>query len=281
MARNWSSAIVKICLLASLVFQIGCESSRAIKISDVTFEPSSQGLIILETSSRIQGLATSNWLNLQQFNPETGQSASLVRSGQFHLSGTGGRFIVAKVPAGFHVVRSYIGVNGTFCYDVASYGVRVEPGAITFMGMLDSRQVQKDATSAATTFYRRESVSPGSPQNRDRIVYTLTQNYTPIDSVTMTREFYEQTFEPPFAHYSGAEHTYRVTTKLFTTSLIPPRITAPTEAGLLAARQYLKEKRPDITQEVTFGELIAVEPALEETACAAKSITVADQESKS
>lgn len=252
---------------------LGCESSSAIKISDVTFDAAAnEGLIILETSSRIQGLADSDWIDIQQFDPSAGTKLSVSRSGRFHLSGTGGQFIVAKVKAGFHLVHSYEGVDGFHCFDVDSYGVNVEPGEIVFMGTLDSLRMQEDLAASARGFYQRQPVAAESPARRDRIVFTLTQNFLPVDSVTMSREFYASADEMPFSQFAGAEHTYRVTRKLFLTSMQPPPITPPSQEGMAAAQDYLHAKRPDLTQPVKLASLVRVAPVLEEQTCASAKI---------
>ncbi|MEM8935870.1 MAG: hypothetical protein AAGC77_05640 [Pseudomonadota bacterium] len=263
----------------ALLLIVGCVSSRGVKIDDVSFDPDKESLILLETSSRIQGFLGTDFLTLQQFDLETGESVGAATSGQFRLSGTGGRFAVAKVQAGFHVIRSYEGVNGLLCYDLGSVGIDVKPGSVVFMGTLDARETQRDASTAALSFVRRTPFSTNSPLSRDYIVFSLTgTSPRPIDTVTMKREFYGRAEELPFAAYADAEHTHRVVTKLFITSLAGPRIAMPTRTGLEAANLYLKEKRPDIRPDVSLGAPVYVKPHLTEKTCVATMLALMEKE---
>ena len=257
----------------------GCGTPPGARLSELTLDAGAdEAILVLQTTSRIQGLSDTDPYDLRHFDPETGARVAGVRQGRFQLSGVGGEFVFAKVPAGFHVIHAYESVHGPYCYETETVGVDVGPGEIVFMGTLDPRQTQKDATAAASRFLNRYAVSPESPEVRDRVEFELSRNFTAIDTVTMKREFYYNAVNLPFDQYKDAEHTYRVERTLYLTAMLPPRITAPTAESLAAAQTYLREKRPDLTQAVTAGTLQTVYPIRASETCDVQAIEMGGKE---
>jgi hypothetical protein len=270
MSRSRGDAWAAFSAAVASIILVSCASTPGDELAEITLDPSRDALLILETSSLNLGISGKDPYVLQQYDPVSGKAAPSRAS--FQIAGTGGRFVVAQVPAGFHVVQSYDGLHGPFCYDVQSYGVTAAAGSVMLLGKLDLPQTQKDAEAAAQAFNRFAAVPETSPQARDHIDFELTRNFSPIDRVSIKRELFAKTQELPFEEYAKAEHTFRVVRRLYLTSLEAPRLARAPDESLTAAKEFIRASRPDLVDRAAHAELTPVKITPSGETCAPGSI---------
>jgi hypothetical protein len=268
-----ASAILGAIATSSTVLA-SCASSPASQLSEVAFDPSRNGLLILETSAFNLGISGTDPFVLQQYDSATGKPGPAWT--ELEIVGNDGRFVFAQAPAGFHVVQSYEAMYasgyGKLCYDVQSYGVTVAPGAVVLIGKLDLAQTQKDVSAAQQAFNRFEPVPPGSPQARDRIIFELTRNFSIIDQVAIKRDMFAKAIETPFSTYENAEHTFRVVRRLYLTSMGAPSFAPASAESLTAAKEFVRGQRPDLADRVEQAVLTPVSLVPPAETCAPGSI---------